>query len=128
MEIVNPHLASSIEEQGLLKPPNTFGYIHLAAEVESPRLFSPGSAAKQALLAELIAQCGALQATSDAVQRADVFNAFIIPPGAKEGRDVIERNGYRVHIAAFDVVVLIECASIEDAVKTTRTTPAGSET
>ena len=118
MKIVNPHLASSIQEQGLLKPPNSFGYLHLAAEVERPGLFSSDSSVKKALLSELLVLCKALKSESGLVQRADVFNAFIIPPGAKEGREVIERNGYKVHIAAFDIVVLIECASVEDAVMT----------
>ncbi len=39
MEIVNPHLAHSIREQGMIMLPNSFGYIHLAAEVELPRPF-----------------------------------------------------------------------------------------
>ena len=39
MEIVNPHLAHSIQEQGMIMLPNTYGYIHLAAEVELPRPF-----------------------------------------------------------------------------------------
>ena len=51
------------------------------------------------------------------VQRADVFDAFIIPPGSKEGREVLERGNYDVHIAEFDVVVLIECTNPESALE-----------
>lgn len=115
MKIVNPQLAESIREQGMLKEPNSFGYIQLAAEVEKPRLLSSGSGAKKKLLADLKVLCATLKASSNVVQRADVFRAFIIPPGTKEGRELIARKHYSVHIATFDVVVLIECASVDDA-------------
>lgn len=117
MEIVNPHLAHSIKEQGMIKEPNTFGYLHLAAEVEAPSFFSVGSNTKKALIHDLKTLCNTLKSEINTVQRADIFNAFIIPPGSKEGREVIENKGYNVHVAAFDIVVLIECSNLDEAVK-----------
>ena len=52
MEIVNSYLAHSIREQDMIKPPNSYGYILLAAEVELPRFFLSNSASKIALLSE----------------------------------------------------------------------------
>jgi len=115
MEIVNSHLAHSIREQGMIKPPNTYGYIHLAAEVEYPRRFSSNSAAKKELLAELKVLCSELKSSSASIRRADLFDVFIIPPGANPGLDLIKKKGYDVHIAKFDIVILIECASVDDA-------------
>ena len=115
MKIVNAHLAHSIEEQGLVKEPNSFGYIIIAAEVELPGLFTSNSANKKALLAKVKTLSSALSASSDYVNRADVFDAFIIPPGTKEGKRLIEEKNYDVHIATFDIVVLIECTSVKNA-------------
>jgi hypothetical protein len=39
MKIINPHLAESIEQQGMLVSPNAFGYIFIGAEVEAPHPF-----------------------------------------------------------------------------------------
>ncbi|MCH6258685.1 hypothetical protein MLD52_19150 [Puniceicoccaceae bacterium K14] len=115
MKIVNAHLAHSIKDQGLLKEPNSFGYITIAMEVERPRLFSSNSPAKKGLLSELKAICKELNSSFSSINRADVFDAFIIPPGSKEGRALIEEKNYDVHVAAFDVVILIECKSVSDA-------------
>jgi len=115
MKIVNAHLAHSIKEQGMLKEPNSFGYIVIAAEVERPSLLSSNSTEKKALLSELKLYCSELDLSFDSINRADVFDAFIIPPGTKEGRDLIKEKNYDVHIAAFDIVILVECKSVEDA-------------
>ncbi len=115
MEIVNSHLAHSIEEQGMLKEPSSCGYVALLAEMEMPGLFSSNSAEKNALLSELKQLCKELKSSFDIINRADVFDAFIIPPGTKEGRRLIEEKNYDVHIALFDIVVLIECQSVNDA-------------
>ncbi|MGJ3260429.1 MAG: hypothetical protein ACFE0S_12580 [Rhodospirillales bacterium] len=123
MNIVNGHLAESIREQGMIQPPNTFGYIHLAAEVERPHPLRPNSAHKKALLASLRNAADDLVKTfPDLVRRADLFDAFVIPPGSAEGRAVIEKSGYDVHVAAFDVVLLLECAN-PDAAQAVRGSP-----
>lgn len=115
MKIVNAHLAHSIKEQGMLKDPNSFGYITIAAEVERPSLFSSNSSTKQVLLSDLKSLCEELNLSSSLINRADVFDAFIIPPGTKEGRNLIKEKNYDVHIAAFDIVILIECKSVKEA-------------
>jgi len=127
MKIVNGHLAHSIRAQGMLLDGNDYGYIHLAAEVEHPRLFGKTSAEKQGLLDELKACAKHLLEThASEVQRADVFNAFIIPPGSKEGRKVLAKGHYDIHVAEFDIVVLVECISPEAAVRVRETEAFGA--
>jgi hypothetical protein len=115
MKIVNPQLANSIREQGMLQPPNTLGYIHLAAELERPRLLHKISAKKLVLLEKLKGASKTLREGEPEVRRADVFNAFMIPPGSKEGRRVIQEGHFDLHVAEFDIVVLVECESVEAA-------------
>lgn len=114
MNIVNPQMAQSIRRQGMLEEPNSFGYIHLAAELERPRPLHKASATKRALLDQLKMQASTLQEHDD-VRRADVFNAFLIPPGTNPGLKLIEKRNYDVHVAEFDIVVLVECQSPEAA-------------
>ena len=40
---------------------------------------------------------------------------FIIPPGTNPGLELIKKKGYNVHIAKFDIAILIECTSVENA-------------
>lgn len=115
MKLVNPHLAHSIKEQGMLVGSTGHGYIHLAAEVERPRPFLGNSTAKKELLASLKGAAKELLAAEEDVQRADVFDAFIIPPGSREGRKVIQEGNYDIHIAEFDIAVLVECRDVEAA-------------
>lgn len=118
MKIVNGHLARSIRAQGMIQPPNTYGYIHLAAEVERPRLLRGPSRAKTELIGALKEAARVLrEAEPQDVQRADIFDAFLIPPGSKEGRRVLEERRVDVHVAEFDVVVLVECRSPEAAAR-----------
>ncbi len=77
MEIVNSYLAHNIREQDMIKPPNSYGYILLAAEVELPRFFLSNSASKIALLSELKVLSSQLKSSSPSIQRADVFDAMI---------------------------------------------------
>lgn len=106
MKIVNGRLAQSIRVQGMLKDGNGLGYIHIAAEVEMP---SP-SAMKTGLLEEPKIACKQLiELYLSETQRADAFDAFIIPPGSKEGSRVLEKGNYDIHSAEFDTAVLIEC-------------------
>ena len=115
MKIVNANLAQSIKEQGMLKKPNSYGYICIAAEVERPSLFSSNSSEKKTLLLELKSLSKELNLSTSSINRADEFDAFIIPPGSKEGSALIKEKNYDVHIAAFDIVILIECESVSDA-------------
>jgi hypothetical protein len=122
MKLVNPQLARSIRAQGMLQEPNGFGYLHLAGEVERPRPFHKPSAAKREFLEKLKAKAKALiEAEPKAVRRADVFSAFIIPPGHNPGMTLIRERGYDVHIAEFDVVVLVECESPAEALRVRET-------
>lgn len=116
MKIVNQHLAQSIREQGMLKEPNSYGYIYLAAEVEKPHPIKSASNAKRALLKQLIHASNGLPSTLEhAVRRADVFNALIIPPGSAEGRRVLKEYRYPAHVAKFDIVILVECVDVNAA-------------
>jgi hypothetical protein len=84
--------------------PTTLGYIHVAAEVAPRRLpFLPNGREKSALLRKLKELMRQLERL-DAVERVTVFDAVAFaPPSAyvQEHRDV-------VHVAHFDIVVLIE--------------------
>lgn len=115
MKIVNAHLAHSIREQGMIQEPNSYGYIHLAGEYERPSLLKRSSAEKRKLLHELKTAAARLQLGEHDVNRADVFDAFIIPPGSKEGRKVLSKDNYKVHVAEFDIVILVECTCAEAA-------------
>jgi len=114
MKIVNDQLAISIHEQGMIREPNGYGYIHLAAEVERPHLLHASKKEKRELLESLKSAAAELRG-DDRVRRADVFSATIIPPGTQEGRDLLASTGAQVHVAAFDVVVLVECSEPEAA-------------
>ncbi len=115
MKIVNADQAYDIRSQGMIMPPNKYGYIHLAAEVEKAHLFSKPSKHKSDLLNKLKQLSKQLKNDMPQVRRADLFTAFIIPPGTKEGRELIEKSNYNVHVATFDIVILIECPNIESA-------------
>jgi hypothetical protein len=84
--------------------PTTLGYIHIAAEVAPRRLpFLPHRHEKSALLRKLKELAHGLEQL-DAVERVTVFDAVAFaPPSAyvQEHRDA-------VHVAHFDIVVLIE--------------------
>lgn len=111
MNIVNPHLAENIREQGMLKKPNSYGYIHLAGEVERVHPLKRTSRAKKELLANLKELANQL-CQVEGVREANVFSAFIIPPGSKEGRRLLKQENYAVHIAKFDIAVQVECDNI----------------
>ena len=108
MKIVNEHL--NFPKAPLL-PPARSGYVLLAAEVDRRRrLFLWESRKKRRLLAE----CKELArkiAGAEGVTGADVFKAILIPPG--RGEFLRRRPG--VHVARFDIVVLIETRSVEAA-------------
>ena len=99
----------------MLREPNALGYIAITAEVELPNILSSNSPKKLQLLAELKIRCRELKNSSAIIYRADIFDALIIPPGTATGKKLIKEKSYDVHVAKFDIVILIECASVEDA-------------
>jgi hypothetical protein len=124
MKIVNGHLAQNLRAHGMLQPANEYGYIHLAGEVERPHPLKRNSAAKRALLADLRQAAARLKEVFPRqIRRIDLFDAFLLPPGTREGGRVIEKCGYDVHVAAFDIVVLVECCDAE-AAREVRAAPA----
>lgn len=122
MKIVRPHLARSIRAQGMIQEPNTYGYLHLAGEVEGMNPLRKPSPEKRALLDRLKELARALmEAERGAVRRADVFRGLFTPTGHNPGLTLIREGGYDVHVAKFDVVVLVECESHEEAVRVRET-------
>lgn len=102
LNIVNAHL--KYPKVSLIEPtPSRF--IHIAAEVDRRPAFLPRSRAKRHLLAQAKTMCLRLKA-EPGVLDATIFEAAVIPPGRGES---IEKRKDKVHIARFDVTVLIEC-------------------
>lgn len=92
-----------------LKEPTDSSYIHLAAEVDAPLasflpIFPFNSKKKRALVATCKELCQQLR-EEDLVVDATVFKAILIPPGRGE---YLDRTDEDVHVAKFDVAVLIE--------------------
>jgi hypothetical protein len=87
-----------------LREPLPYGYIHIAAAVDPPRQPGPPfpgrSERRAALLDRLKALAGEL-ARLDAVERATVYRAVLVPPAGEQ----VTRP------ARFDVAVLIETSS-----------------
>jgi hypothetical protein len=111
MKIVNSQLAQSIQEQGMLKPPNNFGYIMLAAEIEKTASYIKVSKKKKALIKSLRSACRDLKKEAQ-VNRADLFKAFLIPPGNEEGKNYLNEHDIDMPLAKYDVIVLIESESV----------------
>jgi|TARA_B110000305_G_scaffold55018_1_gene60685 hypothetical protein len=111
MKIVNSQLAQSIQEQGMLKPPNNFGYIMLAAEIEKTAPYIKVSKKKKALIKSLRSACRDLKKEAQ-VNRADLFKAFLIPPGNEEGKNYLKEHDIDMPLAKYDVIVLIESESV----------------
>lgn len=103
---------ASFEKVRLVEPVSS-GYVHLMAEVDSRLPFLPASRTKRDLLKECKRYCSELERRSD-VKSAVAFRAILIPPG--RGEFLKQRPG-KVHIAKFDVVILIETNTVEDAEK-----------
>ena len=93
-----------------LVEPNGRGYITLATEVDSRPPWLPPSAAKQALVEQLKQRCGELEKQPQ-VERARVFVARLIPPG----KGAYLRQRPHIHVARFDVVVLVVTRDVEAA-------------
>jgi hypothetical protein len=99
--------------------PTTLGYIHLAAEVRPRPMppqrlpFVPNGREKTELLSTLKMLANRLEQL-ESVEKATVFAAIAIPPTSRFSSYLKERAD-SIHIARFDVVVLIETASPEVA-------------
>jgi hypothetical protein len=85
--------------------PSASRFIHIAAEIESRPPFLPDSAAKKQVLAKAKDACTRL-AREPGVTDAAAFTAIIVPPGLGE---YARQRADRLHIARFDLAVLIEC-------------------
>jgi len=109
MKVVNEHLNFPKVE---LKSPNPSGYLLLAAEVDSHEMFFFFESDKKK---QLIKTCKAITEkikNVEAILSADVFKTIVIPPGRGE---FLEQRKGKVHIAKYDVVVLIETNDLDTA-------------
>jgi hypothetical protein len=122
LKIVNPDPRYS---RASLVEPSPLGYIHVAAEVR-PRplplgaLMPPGRA-KWELVGTLKQVARELERL-EPVQRVTIFNALPNPPATRFSDYVRERE-HEIHVARFDLVVLIETESPEAAAEVQRTRP-----
>jgi hypothetical protein len=105
-----------------LVAPAASGYIQLAAEVDRRPPFFPNSRRKRALISVIKEWCRQLEADPGVVS-AVVFDVLLIPPGRGE---FLKRRPGKVHVARFDLAVLIETESPE-AADAVRESPAYQE-
>lgn len=107
LQIVNPEPRYAPVQ--LIEPP-PYGYIHAAASVAPPSQTGPPvvrrSQERQALLDQLKPMAAQLERL-DAVEKATVYRAVLVPPTSRETRQKVS------HVARFDVAVLIETTSPE---------------
>lgn len=108
LTIVNTHLQFPVVT---LTDTSPSVFIHLAAEVDARPVFFPNSLTKKRVLAQCKDLCKQLQVVSGVVD-ARLFEAILIPPG--KGEFIQKREG-KVHIARFDIAVLIECQNSDIA-------------
>lgn len=94
-----------------LAEPLPSGFVHIAAEVDPRPPFLPNSRKKRQLIARCKQWCRRLEGESE-VLGAVVFDAFVATPGKGE---FLERRPGEVHVARFDLAVLIETTSPETA-------------
>jgi hypothetical protein len=88
-----------------LVPTDRFGYVLISAEVDQRSPLLPISRAKRGLIADCKRLCARV-AREGAVRSAVVFRALLRPP-ARASRFLRRRAG-EVHVARFDLAVLIE--------------------
>ena len=106
LTVVNGHLqfpTVTLIEQ------TTSTYLHIAAEVDKGLTFLPDSHAKKGLIARCKSWC-ALLTTEPGVIDASVFTAILIPPIPEA---FLAKRRDSVHVARFDLAVLIECKNKE---------------
>ncbi|HEV8581992.1 MAG TPA: hypothetical protein VGX68_23220 [Thermoanaerobaculia bacterium] len=109
--------------QAKLIEPTTLGYIYVAAAVRPPGRFPfvlPSRRRSRLLvqLKKLAHQLG----RSDEVVRATVFRAIVMPPTGRFS-SYLKQRGASIHLANFDVAVLIQATS-PAAARRVQTTPA----
>jgi hypothetical protein len=116
LNIVNPD--SRYSPVNLIEP-TTLGYIHLAAEVRPRPMppqrlpFVPNGRAREELLSRLKMLANRLEQLGS-VEKVTVFAAVAIPPTSRVSSYLKERAA-SIHLARFDIVILIETASPEVA-------------
>ena len=114
LKIVNPDPRYS--RVNLIEP-TTLGYIHLAAEVRPRAMppqqlpFVPNRRAREELLSRLKMLANRLEQL-ESVEKATVLDAVAIPPTSRFSSYLKERAD-SIHLARFDVAVLIETVSPE---------------
>jgi hypothetical protein len=106
LTVVNHHLQFPTVR---LIEQTTSTYLHIAAEVDTRLPFLPGSRTKKQLIARCKGWCAQL-AREPGVIDASVFTAILIPPIPE---DFLAKRRDSVHVARFDVSVLIECKNTE---------------
>ncbi|HLZ57650.1 MAG TPA: hypothetical protein VKR06_11935, partial [Ktedonosporobacter sp.] len=116
LQIVNPDPRYSTVK---LMEPTALGYLHVAAQVRPRSLpFLPNGREKSELLSRLKESVQHL-AEEEGATRVTLFDAIAFaPPSA-----YVKEQAGRVHLAHFDIVVLIETTSPEVA-HIVQTTPA----
>jgi hypothetical protein len=115
LNIVNEHLHFP---KVTLTEPSPSMFIHIAAEIESRLPIFPGSRTKKDLIAQCKVWCDQLEKEPGVID-ASVFNVLLIPPG--RGEFIKQRPG-KVHIARFDLAILIECENKEAIERVRRNT------
>jgi hypothetical protein len=96
-------------------PPTTAGYLLVAAEIDRRPMFLPNSRRKRALLRQLGAVIRELRRDPRVVE-AVAFDGVLSP--ARPGEVLDDRPD--VTVARFDVAVLVETTSLEDASRVER--------
>ena len=122
LNIVNPDPRYS---KATLVEPTALGYIHVAAEVRPRPLplgaLVPAGREKWELLGTVKQIARELERLKQ-VEKATVFDAVAIAPVTRFSPYLRERQG-EIHVAQFDVVVLIETESPEAAAEVQRSRP-----
>lgn len=116
LNIVNKHLSYP---KVTLIAPSTTGYIHIAAEVDKRFPIFLNSSHKKQLIKDCKTWCEQLKKLPE-VTSAVVFDALIIPPGR---RGLLKERKDEVHIARFDLCILIETQTPE-SISTIKMKPA----
>jgi len=107
MKIVNGHMQYP---KASLVDCNDYGYFHIAAELEKPIGPFPRNTERKS---KIVLQCKEISKhlrEISGVRHVNVFEAIIIPPGRGK---LLERRTGKVHVAQFDVVVLIETIGMQ---------------
>lgn len=108
LNIVNQHLR--FQRVSLVEPSKS-AYLHIAAEIDNSPFpfFLTTSAGKKKIIEQSKKWCDKLRNNRNVIS-AVVFKARLIPPG--QGK-FIEHRKDKVHIAKFDLAILIEASTLE---------------